>query len=120
MNQSQGQDMLFFLTLPISLPMVLLIQGTPFGKLGDKLPYRPRFLNFLWAMWGSYFWCRCSICHKYFGGHEHGNGSLMYDWNNGEIVCRKCAPLAEKVSIQNMSKMKPPESVILPFEVDYD
>lgn len=112
----QWQEAFFLLTFPISIPMLFLIQDTPFGKLGDKLPYRPRFLNFLWAVWGGYFWCRCTICHKYYGGHEHGNGSLMYSWNHGTTVCRKCAPLAEQINLQNMPKMMPEsmESVFLP------
>lgn len=101
------QLLFIFMTFPISFPMMLLINKTPIGRLGKRLPYHPRLLNYMWAAWGCYFWASCPICHKSFGGHEGGNGSLMHDWNSGQVVCRKCAYLAEQVNMQNMPKMKP-------------
>lgn len=30
----------------------------------------PRWVQFLKAKWGGYFWLPCPVCHRKFGGHE--------------------------------------------------
>lgn len=90
----------------ISLCLILIINFTPFGKLGKFLPYRPRFINWLWAFHGGFFWKECPLCNKKFGGHEK-SGYLMKNWHSGKSVCRKCIDFSQQINIENMKTWEP-------------
>lgn len=49
------------------------------------LPYRPRWINQLYANLIGYFWLDCHLCGKYFGGHEW----MCSDGGMG--ICPKCS-----------------------------
>ena len=88
-------DLFVFLTLPIAIPMHFLIRAELGDRIGRKLPYHPRLLNWMWAAWGGLFWLPCPICHRNFGGHEWSE-SLMTSAFQGEGVCPKCAKKARE------------------------
>ena len=50
----------------------------------SPLPYKPRWLNAIYAFLNSYFWLPCS-CGKKFGGHE------SYEDRGGWGVCPECS-----------------------------
>lgn len=60
-----------------------------------KLPYRPRFLNKIWAFIFGYFWLPCPLCGNKFGGHECWE-SLMVSYSEGVGVCPKCITKAKE------------------------
>ena len=68
--------------------------------------YKPRFINWLYALTHAYFWLPCPICGKNFGGHE-SKGMLMQGWNGGVSVCPKCAEEADRRNNIFMANNKP-------------
>ena len=93
----------FFLTLPVALPMnLLVIHNDTNLDIGDKLPYCPRFINWVWSTWGGYFWLPCPICGQNFGGHEEPSGTI-WSGSSGKEVCRNCIEEAKKTVYQPMS-----------------
>lgn len=103
-KQSRVSENLFLLlTFPISIPMIILLTLYPkkAAHWGSHLPRRPRFINWIWALWGAFFWLPCPICHRNFGGHEGRTGSgssLMITLGSGEGVCWRsdCASVARE------------------------
>lgn len=51
----------------------------------SPLPYKPRWLNAIYATINGYFWLSCPKCNKYFGGHE------LYEDEGGWGVCPECS-----------------------------
>ena len=39
----------------------------------------PRILHHIWATINGYFWMRCPLCGKMFGGHEWSGASVPTD-----------------------------------------
>jgi hypothetical protein len=66
----------------------------------------PRFIHRWWAKINGYFWIRCPICQRYFGGHENNPISLIDQKNKGWMICRDPA-CTEKAKKRNF---KMPES----------
>ena len=50
------------------------------------LPFRPRWINQLYAFFGRYFWLPCHICGQYSGGHEW----MGSDDNTMTGICPTC------------------------------
>jgi len=69
--------------------------------------YRPRWLNWLRALVGGYFWLPCPMCGKSFGGHEW-TVSLHSSWGDGEGVCPMCAEEAERLNQIRWATTRPP------------
>ena len=71
---------------------------------------RWRWLNWLYALLGGYFWLPCSLCSRKYGGHEYrtSDAYLMHDWNSGESVCSNCKEEAERRNEQYMKTHPPP------------
>lgn len=83
------------LTFPVSIPMIIILNRGPLAQgIGKKLPYHPRFINWVWATWSRFFWLPCPICGKNFGGHEWKE-SLYNTMYSGEGVCPKCVAAAK-------------------------
>lgn len=75
----------------LSSIMIIIVVMKKIQKIsnsGKKLP-RWRWLNFLFAVSNNYFWSRCPICQRYFGGHENLGWCLMDSYNSGRLVCYK-------------------------------
>ncbi len=110
------QNFLFWtfiiMTLPISIPMNFFIRSDRGDRIGEKLPYRPRILNWVWATWGGLFWDPCCLCGRNYGGHE-GRGNLMLGWDQGVSVCPRCAEEAERRNEKFVSENPPPMRSIL-------
>ena len=60
-----------------------------------RLPYKPRWLNALYAHLSAHFWLPCSLCGEKYGGHEP-HGHLDDGPWGGHSVCRNCKQEAEK------------------------
>jgi hypothetical protein len=95
------EDIFIVLTLPIALPMNTLIRSSWGDRFFRKLPYHPRFIHWLIAIWGGLFWLPCPLCGKRFGGHEP-TGTLMVSFSSGQGVCRKCAHKAKTMMAFSM------------------
>ncbi len=54
-----------------------------------------RWINWLIALLGGYFWLPCPLCGKKFGGHEN-SGTLMTSYSRGVCVCKKCKAEADR------------------------
>ncbi len=110
--------MFYVLFMLLTLPIVLLVRSD-FGKevVEPRLPRKPRWLNRLWAMWGSYFWLPCPICGRKFGGHESREGYLMIDWYDGKSVCWRCVDEAKELNRQYIAENPPP---VRYFHIDPD
>ncbi len=57
------------------------------------MPYRPRWLNHIYAVVTGYFWAPCPLCGEMFGGHEWRDGHTL--WNEpdlGILTCPRCKP----------------------------
>lgn len=90
------------MTLPIALSMNKYIHSERGEIFTKKLPYKPRFINWIWACWGGYFWLPCPICDELLGGHEP-RGTLMKTRSTGTGVCRNCINEARE---RNIAKYK--------------
>lgn len=66
----------------------------------------PRFLHCIYAFCFGYFWLPCSICGRYFGGHER-SVTWMHNLGMGESVCEKHEDLARKHN-EELYKNLPP------------
>jgi hypothetical protein len=68
-----------------------------------------RFINWLYALVGSYFWLPCPICRENFGGHETGRWGIT-NWTEGKCVCNKpaCQAEAERMTKEFMKNNPPP------------
>lgn len=63
------------------------------------LPYRPRWLNRIYANRRGYFWLPCARCDRMFGGHECGENVVNpEDFRDGPpnsysgwMLCRGCS-----------------------------
>ncbi len=64
------------------------------------LPYRPRFINKLYAWVMGYFWLPCPVCGNNFGGHEWREPyeGLMDSPFHGKGVCPKCGDRARELN----------------------
>lgn len=62
-----------------------------------RLPYRPRFINKMFAYLLGYFWLPCPLCGEDFGGHEW-RVSLMRSTGEGKGVCPKCSERAGQIN----------------------
>lgn len=52
----------------------------------NAIPFKPRFLNKIWAKIHGLFWLPCHLCNKDFGGHEwYGS-----DNNTNTAICPEC------------------------------
>lgn len=61
---------------------------------------RPRWLQWLRAYLGGYFWGPCPICGEAFGGHETDIAQQVW-WTSpreGRAVCANCAEEAQRRS----------------------
>lgn len=87
-----------FLTFPVTIPMMLLLDYRNVADLGRKLPYRPRFFNWVWSVWGRFFWLPCPICKHNFGGHEPGGSLYTGNGGGGWMVCPKCTDKANALN----------------------
>ena len=85
---------IFLLTFPIALLVRWLLDTQTGERWAESLPYWPRPLHFLISAYGSYYWMPCSLCGRWYGGHEPC-GSLNTSWHGGHTVCRKCASKAD-------------------------
>lgn len=58
------------------------------------MPYRPRWLNRLYAGLFGYFWLPCPLCGEYFGGHEwRGDNQDVGCYRNPyriHAICTRC------------------------------
>lgn len=93
------------LTLPVALLMNWFINSDRGEKFAKRIPYKPRFINWLWAIWGGYFWLPCPICKKKFGGHEM-SGQVLLTYGHGKGVCPKCIEKAKKQNEEFLSNFK--------------
>lgn len=50
------------------------------------------------ATLGGYFWLPCPICGEYFGGFEHGNGSVLQPNGTRKVCCKGCDYEAGKIN----------------------
>jgi len=99
--KNELKEIIFLLlTFPISIPMIFLLTNRKIADLGRKFPYHPRLINWVWSVWGRFFWLPCTLCGKNFGGNEPG-GSLYHTNYSGEIVCRNCI---DKANVLNKEK----------------
>jgi len=48
------------------------------------IPFKPRFINMIYAHCNAYFWLPCHKCGQNFGGHE------SYGSENYKSVCPSC------------------------------
>jgi predicted RNA-binding Zn-ribbon protein involved in translation (DUF1610 family) len=55
---------------------------------------KPRFIQWIKAFLGGYFWLPCPICGENYGGHEWTGGSLMTSETAGKMVCPDCNEIA--------------------------
>ena len=69
-----------------------------------------RFIHYLIATIGGYFWLPCPICGKSFGGHEwqtdKPNSTIMTSWSTGTGVCPKCHDKAKEYNGEWMAANK--------------
>jgi hypothetical protein len=49
------------------------------------LPYKPRWINMLYANFLGYFWLACHKCNTNYGGHE------WYGSDGSQGICPECA-----------------------------
>lgn len=84
-------------TFPITIPMMFVFNNRKIADWGKNLPYRPRFSNWVWSIWGRFFWLPCPLCKRNFGGHEP-HGSLYLGKFNGVGVCPKCIDKANALN----------------------
>lgn len=49
------------------------------------IPFKPRWINYLYANLNGYFWFSCYKCGQKYGGHE------TYGSVNNRLVCPTCA-----------------------------
>ena len=54
------------------------------SAVNHHIPFKPRFLNKLFANISGFFWLNCHLCDNKFGGHE------WYGSNNMRGVCPTC------------------------------
>lgn len=52
--------------------------------INHHIPFKPRFLNKIYADICGYFWLNCHLCNNKFGGHE------WYGSENMVGVCPSC------------------------------
>lgn len=52
--------------------------------VNHHMPFKPRFLNKIFAKINSFFWLNCHLCDEKFGGHE------FYGSNKMVGVCPTC------------------------------
>ena len=97
-------DVFAFLTLPITIIAVKLDDWYDIGDFGERLPHRPRIINFMWAAWFTYFWLPCSFCGKYYGGHERCY-YIQTHVGGGHSVCFRCKERAEKYNAENKERI---------------
>ncbi len=70
-----------------------------------QLPYKPRFLNFLYAIFNGYFWSNCDLCDTPYGGHEaYGSDDRIM-----RCICPKCT-LEHYNKTGKFHIAKPPDS----------
>ena len=93
------ETLFLMVTPPIAILMNFFIRSDLGGRIGDKLPYHPRLLNWVWTTWGGLFWLPCPLCKKNFGGHEWKES--IGDAFRGEGVCPKCVGEAKKINKEN-------------------
>lgn len=48
------------------------------------LPFRPRWINYIYAKLNRYFWLDCHLCGQEFGGHE------CYGSSGNRGICPSC------------------------------
>jgi hypothetical protein len=85
------------MTFPVAFMVRLLVDTKWKEKCEKIIPYRPRFLNYIWALYGGYFWLPCPLCSKNFSGHEW-TVLLSTSYTTGIGVCPKCIIKAEKLN----------------------
>jgi len=69
--------------------------------------YLKRAYHYFYALTHGYFWEPCTICGKYFGGHEP-SATLMESWSTSTTVCKACEPIAKarnKAFIESLKKI---------------
>ena len=67
--------------------------GQFYRTLGAWLPRHPRWLNRLYARCVGFFWLRCPVCSRWYGGHEAAPRIVAYvaGKDNAQMVCWRCA-----------------------------
>lgn len=66
------------------------------------MPYRPRFLNRVYAWIRGYFWIPCPICKRGFGEHEWIQGNELWLTDRDSVaVCPRCAEEAARQNQEN-------------------
>lgn len=80
------------------------------------MPYRPRFLNRVWAWLRGYFWVPCPICKKSFGEHEWLPGNELWLTDRDAVaVCPSChAAAAEQNRANGWPANHPPDGDTYP------
>lgn len=72
-NEDEVREYYFRTVNPVTVP----------ARNSGWIPFRPRWLNWIYAMLNGYFWLPCE-CGKYFGGHE------WYGSHEDHGVCPTC------------------------------
>ena len=103
--QEKLSNIFAILTLPITIVLCVLDDKFDIGDFGERLPYRPRIFNFIWASWFSFFWLPCSSCRKYFGGHEKSY-SVQTSVGGGTSYCFRCKEKADKYNAENKERLE--------------
>jgi len=70
----------------------------------SPLPYKPRWINWLYACFNAYFWLPCPLCGKKFGGHEW-YASIDNGCGGGRGVCPECS-LANYNKTESLTTMR--------------
>lgn len=63
--------------------------------------FRLRWLAYLRALFGRYFWLPCPVCEKNFGGFETADQGLLTDYGGGMSVCKNCDSDAKNKNKEN-------------------
>ena len=64
-------------------------------------PYRPRWANEMYAKTHGFFWIKCPICGRYFGGHEWLDGASVPECGKTGFdlsVCPLCVKRAREIT----------------------
>lgn len=104
MNQEKLNNVFAVFTFPITFLSYFLDQKYDIGDWGREFPHRPRFINFMWAAWFSFFWLPCSFCGKYYGGHEKCY-HIQTSVGGGKSVCYRCKEKADKYNEDNKERL---------------
>jgi hypothetical protein len=58
---------------------------------------RPRFIHWVYAQLVGYFWVKCPLCGRWYGGHED-HGSIPTSPYSGRSVCPQCKEEGRRIS----------------------